>query len=139
MTDFDAEEWLEVAEVCCDRIVGVDQEALLRTALNRAYYAALLCVKRRIERVQGPGAVPHSRTHAAILNAVRSGGARFSKIYEGLRTLRAQREAADYELRSKPLAWSVVHTQVGLSRELIRRHVKALPDAEFHMLKVRRT
>jgi hypothetical protein len=49
MTDFDAEEWLEVAEVCCDRIAGVNQEALLRTALNRAYYAALLSVKRRIE------------------------------------------------------------------------------------------
>src|SRR4051812_46911628 len=138
MSHFNAEEWLEVAEVCCDRIVGVDQEALLRTALNRAYYAALLCVKRRIERVQGRGAVPQSRTHAAILDAVRSGGARFSDLYEGLQGLRAQREAADYELRSEPLAWSAVHAQVGRSRDLIRRHVKALPDAEFHMLKVRR-
>ena len=139
MTDFDAEEWLEVAEVCCDRIVGVDQEALLRTALNRAYDAALLCIKRRIERVQGPGAVPHSRTHAAILNAVRSGGARFSDLYEGLHALRVQREAADYELTSKPLVWSRVHAQVGRSRDLIRRHIKALPDTEFRRLEVRHT
>ena len=35
---FDPEAWLEVAEVCCDTIPGVDGEALLRTSLNRAYY-----------------------------------------------------------------------------------------------------
>ena len=134
MTDFDPEDWLEVAEVCCDRIAGVDQEALLRTALNRAYYAALLCVKRRIERVHGLGAVPTFRTHAAILEALRSGGSRFSDVYEGLGRLQALRNAADYELRLKPLLWSRVHMQVGLSRELIRRRIKALPDAEFRRL-----
>jgi hypothetical protein len=139
MTDFDAAEWLEVAEVCCDRMVGVDQEALLRTALNRAYYAALMCVKRRIERVQGRGTLPHSRTHAAILNAVQSGGAQFSDLYEGLRALRALRETADYELTAEPLVWSRVHAQVGRSRDLIRRHIKALPDAEFRRLDVRRS
>jgi len=61
------------------------------------------------------------------------------KNLRGLRALRAQREAADYELRSKPLAWSVVHAQVGLSRELIQRHIKALPETEFSTLEVRRT
>ena len=139
MTQFDAEEWVEVAEVCCDHIAGVGQEALLRTALNRAYYAALLCVKRRIEQVHGRGAVSHARTHAAILGAVRSGGSRFSDIYKGLRALQAQREAADYELISEPLKWSMVHAQVGRSRKLIRTRIKALPDAEFRRLDVRRT
>jgi hypothetical protein len=134
MIDFDPEGWLEVAEVCCDRIAGVDQEALLRTALNRAYYAVLLCVKRRIEAVHGRGAVPRLQTHAAILKAMRSGGSLFSDIHEGLRALKAHREAADYEFRSEPLAWSMVHAQVGRSRQLIRRRIKALPDSEFRRL-----
>lgn len=134
MIDFDAEEWVEVAELCCDRIHGISQEALLRTALNRAYYAALLCLKRRIERVHGRGAVPRTRTHAAILSTVRSGGTRFSDILKDLRALQARRESADYELRSEPLAWSIVHAHVSRSRELIRSRIKALPDAEFRTL-----
>ena len=134
MAFFDPEDWLEVAEVCCDRLPGVGQEALLRTALNRAYYAALLCVKRRIEGVHGRGAVPAFRTHAAILSAVRSGGSLFADIHLGLRKLQARRDAADYELQSDPLVWSRVHAQVGLSRELIRNRIKALPDAEFRRL-----
>ncbi|MFL5382538.1 MAG: hypothetical protein ACJ8GN_08520 [Longimicrobiaceae bacterium] len=139
MTEFDAEEWLEVAEICCERIDGVDQEALLRTALNRAYYAALLCVKRRIERVHGRGSVSGFRTHAAILGAVQSGGSRFLEILKVLRSLRARREAADYEFRSEPLAWSMVHKQVGRSRALIRQRIKALPDAEFRRLVIPNT
>src|SRR3954453_16601032 len=112
MAPFDPEAWLEVAEVCCDTIQGVDGEALLRTSLNRAYYAALLSVKRRIESVHGRDALPRFRTHAAIIDAMRSGGNRFKEIYKGLQTLRTMREAADYELRSEPLQWWVVHSQV---------------------------
>src|SRR5206468_6505830 len=122
--------WLEVAEICCDRIEGVDAEALLRTALNRAYYAALLSVKRRIELVHGLNALPRFRTHAAILEATVTGGSQFLEISRGLQALRKIREAADYELVSEPLVWNAVHTQVRLSRALIRRRIKALPDAE---------
>lgn len=136
MTPFDAEDWLEVAEVCCDRIAGINQEALLRTALNRAYYAALLSVKWRIEGAHGRGAVPQSRTHFAILGAIKSGGPRFSDIYKALRALQALRDAADYDLRSEPLAWSMVHAQIGRSRALIRRHIKAIPDADFRNLAI---
>src|SRR6476660_7110435 len=115
MNSFDPDGWLEVAEVCCDTIEGVDSEALLRTALNRAYYAALLSVKRRIELVHGRNALPKFRTHAAILDATRSGGSLFFKIYKGLQALRAMRENADYELRSEPLVWTAVHAQVRFS------------------------
>ena len=139
MTTFDPEEWAEVAEMCCDRIPGIGAEALLRTALNRAYYAVLLCVKRRLEQVHGQGAVPQFRTHAAILDAVRSGGSAFTALRDGLRSLQALREKADYELRSAPLIWGEVHTHVQLSRSLIRTRIKALPDAEFRRLDVRRT
>ncbi|HEV7587073.1 MAG TPA: hypothetical protein VGO40_02990 [Longimicrobium sp.] len=134
MISFDPDGWLEVAEVCCDTIEGVDAEALLRTALNCAYYAALLSVKRRIESVHGRNALPRFRTHAAILDATQSGGVLFLEIYRSLQALRTMRESADYELRSEPLHWNAVHSQVRLSRNLIRTRIKALPDAEFRRL-----
>src|SRR5215218_6953358 len=74
---FDPERWLEAAAVCCIEIPEVDREALLRTALNRAYYAALLSFKHRIELVQGAGAVPERRTHEAIYHAVGAAGHAF--------------------------------------------------------------
>ena len=136
MISFDAEEWVEVAELCCERIEGISGEALLRTALNRAYYAALLCVKRRIEQTQGEGSVPRFQTHAAILAALQTGGRTFTGIRRDLRSLQALRETADYELRSAPLIWGVVHAQIRMSRELIRTRIKALPDAEFRRLQL---
>jgi|SRR5215213_1988405 len=138
MISFDPDAWLEVAEVCCDTIEGVDGEALLRTALNRAYYAALLSVKHRLESVHGRNALPRARTHAAILDAIKSGGHPFAEIHKGLNALRTMREAADYELRSEPLRWNVVHLQVRFSRSLVRKHIKALPDTEFRRLVVPR-
>jgi hypothetical protein len=134
MTAFDPEQWLEVADACCKRIAGVDEEALLRTALNRAYYAALLSVKQRIEDAQGSGAVPQSRTHASILSALRLGGGHFVRIHDGLQRLRYRREAADYELRSKPLIPAKVRSHVARGRWLVRARIKALPDAEFRRL-----
>ena len=70
---FDPEEWLAVAEICCSTIPLVSRQALLRTASNRAYYAALLSLKQRIESAQGSGAVPAWGTHEAIKQAVRTG------------------------------------------------------------------
>ena len=102
MSSFDPEQWLDVAEACCERIAGVNEEALLRTALNRAYYAALLSVRQRIEHAQGSRAVPRSRSHAAILGALRAGGAGFIKIHDSLQRLRARREAADYDMSFAP-------------------------------------
>ena len=139
MSSFDPERWLDVAEACCGRIVGVDEEARLRTALNRAYYAALLSVRQRIEHAQGSRAVPRSRSHAAILGALRAGGAGFIKIHDSLQRLRARREAADYELRTQPLVESKVQTEIERSRALIRTRIKALPDAEFRRLVISKT
>ena len=139
MITFDPEHWLEVAEACCEPIRGVDEEALLRTALNRVYYAVLLSVKQRIERAQGYGAVPRTRTHAAILDALRSGDSHFVRIHDGLQRLRRRREAADYKLRSAPLIATRVHAHLERGRWLIRNRIKALSDIEFRRLNVRRT
>lgn len=131
MSDFDPEEWLTVAELCCRSEFG---EAYLRTAVNRAYYAALLSTKHRIEQTVGVGSVPRVQTHATILNAVRTGGREFEPIHNALRKLKQEREAVDYEVRNAPLQRWRVRSQVRLSRDVIRNHIKALPDAAFRTL-----
>src|SRR4051794_10034615 len=127
--NFDPEGWLQVAEICCSNIPGVSREALLRTALNRAYYAALLALKQRIEGAQGPGAVPAWRTHDAIKQAVRTAGEPFDDIREELEDLRKARERADYVLSAVELQRELVHVFVKRSRRLIRNRIKALPEA----------
>ena len=136
---FDPERWLEAATVCCIEIPAVDREALLRTALNRAYYAALLSFKARIEAVQGAGAVPERRTHEAIYHAVGAAGHTFMDSYRMLRELRRRREAADYVLDGAPHTFREADEAVRQSRWSIRTRIKALPDAEFRRLDVRRT
>ena len=136
--DFDPETWLQVAEICCSNIPGVSREALLRTALNRAYYAALLALKQRIEAAQGAGAVPAWRTHEAIKQAVGTAGESFDDIREVLEDLRKARERADYVLSTVELQRDRVHVFVTRSRRLIRTRIKALPEAEFRRLRVPR-
>jgi hypothetical protein len=131
---FDPERWLEAADVCCIEIPEVDREALLRTALNRAYYAALLSFKSRIEAVQGAGAVPEQRTHEAIYLAVGTAGYTFMDAYRTLRELRRKREAADYVLSGEPPTFHGAREAVRQSRWLIRTRIKTLPDAEFRRL-----
>ena len=135
---FDPEHWLAVAEICCSAIPGVSREALLRTALNRAYYAALLSLKQRIESAQGSGAVPAWGTYEAIKQAVRTGGDSFEEIRKDLEALRKERERADYVLFSEELGREAVHLAVTRSRRLIRNRIRALPEAEFRRLRVPR-
>ncbi|HEX8697040.1 MAG TPA: hypothetical protein VF746_31770 [Longimicrobium sp.] len=135
---FDPERWLQVADVCCIKIPKVDTEALLRTAENRAYYAALLSVRKRIEEAQGPGTVPSSRTHEAIFQAVGTGGDQFEEIYRVLLLLRAARDRADYELNAPAPKYEAVVDHVRRCRWLIRNRINAMRDEEYRRLKVPR-
>lgn len=111
---------------------------MLRTAENRAYYAALLSVRKRIEEAQGPGAVPSSRTHEAIFQAVGTGGDQFEEIYRVLLLLRAARDHADYELNVIPPKHDIVVGHVRRSRWLIRNRINAMRDEEYRRLKIPR-
>jgi hypothetical protein len=135
---FDPEEWLNVADVCCGIIPGVDREALFRTALNRAYYAALMLLKLRIDTVQGPGAVPAWGTHEALRQAVRTAGPTFREISEGLDKLRAARESADYDLAGGMITYESVRRAISIARWLIRNRLKPMPDADVRRLRVPR-
>lgn len=118
---------------------AVDREAVLRTVMNRAYYAALLSFKHRIEAVNGVGTLPSRRTHDAIFRAIGMGGATFAYSYRTLRELRLLREAADYELNTRPMRSSDARKAIDRSRWLIHAHAKGLPDADFRALHVSRT
>jgi len=133
---FDAEHWLEVANLCCIPIPDVDRQALLRTAVNRVYYAALLCLKRRIEAAQGRGTVPRAGTHEAILQAVRTGGEPLRLLHAELERMRRLRARVDYELDGDPLVPELVQKQVRAGRRLIRNEIKALPESVFGRLSV---
>jgi hypothetical protein len=135
---FDAEEWLAVADICCGNIPGISRQALLRTALNRAYYAALMVLKFRIDAAQGMGTVPEWRTHDALKQAVRTGGPAFEDMSESLEELRQMREMADYVLGEQQLGYDSARRAIRIARWLIRNRIKALPDAEFRRLHVAR-
>lgn len=136
---FNPERWLQVADVCCINIPKVDSEALLRTAVNRTYYAALMSVKRRIEKVQGKGAVPTSGTHEALMQALRVAGPPFEKIYRILSRLQKSRNAADYELDTAPLVRSLVVEDITRCRELIYNQINTVRDDEYRNLFIPRT
>lgn len=133
---FNPERWLQVADVCCINIPKVGPEALLRTAVNRAYYAALLSVKRRLDGAFGPGAVPASGTHHAILQTLQTGDRFFRQIHDELRSLRDIRNQVDYELEPMPLVRSDVVKYVDRSRTLIRNRINAMRDEEYRRLRV---
>jgi len=135
---FDPEEWLMVAEICYSNIPTVSRQALLRSALNRAYYAALLSLKFRIDAAQGSGTVPDWQTHAAIKQTIRTGGKAFEDISDSLAQIRVLREQADYVLDAPDFTWKNVHELVNQARWVIRNRIKALPEAEFRRLRVPR-
>ena len=135
---FDPETWLQVAGICTSNIPGVSREALLRTAVNRAYYAALLALKDRIEVAQGPGSVPAWGTHTALKQAVETAGASFKDVDLRLTWLRHARERADYDLANDEIEFHRVRAMIRITRWLIRNRIKALPEAEFRRLRVPR-
>jgi uncharacterized protein (UPF0332 family) len=92
-----------------------DDEAKLRTAVSRTYYAAFLVAREAInERVR------HS-AHSRVIQAV---GRQYGKILAGqLDALRRLRTVADYELapvssadRNWRLNWTLAH---GLARSVL--------------------
>jgi len=135
---FDPEEWVKVADVCCGNIPGISRDALLRTALNRAYYAALMVLKQRIEAAQGSGSVPAWGTHEALRQAVSAAGPDFKDVREKLEVLRRQRSAADYVTSGAPFVYETVRAAINNARWLIRNRLKPMPDSDVRRLRVPR-
>ena len=136
--NFDPEEWLKVADVCCGIIPGIDQDALFRTALNRAYYAALMVLKVRIDAAQGPGSVPSHGTHEALKQAVDTAGPEFTDIARALTKLRRGRELADYVPSGPPIGYERARSAIKTARWLIRNRLKPMPESEVRQLRVPR-
>lgn len=135
---FDPAAWLVVADICCSEIPTVDRQALLRTALGRAYYAPFLVLRLRVERAQGAGAVPRQSPHEALLQAMRTAGDDFKPILLLMKRLRELRNDADYDPEAGPFDRAEVMMVVSRSRFLIRNLLPRMTDAEFRRLRVPR-
>lgn len=96
---FDPAGWLDVADHACNPGHG---EAWHRTAGNRAYYAALMAIARRVVEEQGAGALEGSQsTHARLKRGLREHG--HIPLVRGIRDEllaleQGFRDGADYEL-----------------------------------------
>ena len=77
---------------------STDPEPLLRSALNRTYYAAFISLVNRIKAECGPGSLPVEHVHREVkdrLERQRLYGLQL--LRDKLRTLEAGRDWADYE------------------------------------------
>lgn len=97
--NFDAEDYLRIAHKLSgkqpDKEPGVD--ALLRSAISRAYYEALLTAVKYI-KVMTPGInIPQYDTHSYVQDKLKEAGGRLLTIAENLRTMRKKRNDADYD------------------------------------------
>ena len=116
---FDARDWLAIADHLLT-IPAPEQQSRFRTAVNRAYYAPLIFLKRRIEEAKGEGTVPESGVHDKIRRALRRTKARhLLKVEKKLDGLQQERESADYFLYSIPYDLRDVQDTVAKGKNLV--------------------
>jgi len=116
--------------------VHAGSEAQWRSAVSRAYYSSMLCLRDRIEAVHGDSTTPENGIHSWLKRVLREQGrAHLRKLARDLETLHGFREHADYETQD---AWPP-HGEVGdiLARaEAFNATVVGLPEAEIRRLRV---
>ncbi len=131
---FDPADWHAVGVACAAGLEGAPEEASRRTAIGRAYYAALLSIKRRVEAVQGEGVVPEARIHSAVPRALKDSGLReFRRVIDLLRDLKEDREDADYEIDVEPFKADEVEEALKRSRRLLDL-LTAIPAERYRNL-----
>ncbi len=124
---FDARDWLAIADHLLT-ISTPERQSRFRTAVNRAYYAPLILLKRRIEDVQGKGSVPESGVHAKIRRALRNTKANhLLKVEKKLDGLQQERESADYSLYRIPYDLRDVQDTVAKGKNLVAE-IESVPD-----------
>ena len=125
---FDARGWLAIADHLLTTIPTSEQQSRFRTAVNRAYYAPLIFLKRRIEEVKGAGTVPESGMHDKIRRALRNTRARhLIRVEKKLDGLQQERESADYSLYHVPYDMRNVQDTVDKGKRLVAE-IESVPD-----------
>ena len=124
---FDPRDWLAIADHLLT-IPDPGQQSRFRTAVNRAYYAPLIFLKRRIEEVKGDGTVPESGVHRKIRLALRKTGSRhLRRVEKKLEGLQEERESADYALYRVPYDLRDVQDTVAKGKQLVAE-IQSVPD-----------
>ena len=125
---FDPRDWLAIADHLLT-IPAPEQQSRFRTAVNRAYYAPLILLKRRIEDVKGKRTVPESGVHGKIRSALRKTRSRhLRKVEKKLEGLQEERESADYALYRVPYDLRDVQDTVNKGKSLVAE-IDTVPDS----------
>lgn len=96
---FNWSEYLNLAEMLTGRTtIPSSQEAKLRSAVSRAYYAAFCQARNHLRDEEGHTIPPGGQAHPYVRDALRSSSDRARKqIGNDLDRLRRRRNQADYE------------------------------------------
>ncbi len=125
---FDPRDWLAIADHLLT-IPAPEQQSRFRTAVNRAYYAPLILLKRRIEDVKGKGTVPESGVHGKIRSSLRKTRSQhLRKVEKKLEGLQEERESADYALYRVPYHLRDVQDTVAKGERLVAE-IDSVPDS----------
>ena len=97
--NFDWAQFLTLAkELSGDQTTAASDEARLRSAASRAYYAAFRFTKNYLRDTFGEEPPDHGNNHAFIIQLLKASSAKdFRRIGINLERLRDQRNQADYD------------------------------------------
>jgi len=96
---FDWKQYLSFADELSKR----SEEAALRSAVSRAYYAAF-CTARNHLRVKGEQIPDSEQTHKVVWESFQRRGKTYAAVYQNGVRLRSRRRQADYEDEIKDLS-----------------------------------
>ncbi len=134
---FEPRGYLAIARALAANPTPGAEEAARRAAISRAYYAAVLTVKHRVQRIHGKDVTPGEGFHSAVNRALRRTGSPFMKrIAEDLRELEDHRGVADYDLDPDPAELSDANVDLTLRRaDRTIENLGRIADAEMGNLK----
>ncbi len=100
---FDWKEYLRLAEELSTR----QEDAALRSAISRAYYAAFCSARNHLQK-QGEPLSRSGDSHKAVWESFQRKGRSYATIYQHSHRLKNDRRKADYEDEVRNLSESVV-------------------------------
>ena len=130
---FDPRDWLAIASHLLT-VATPEEQSRFRTAINRAYYAPLILLKRRVEDAKGSGTVPERGVHGALRKAMRDTKIfHLQKVEKKLEALQIDRESADYSIGRMPYDVREVEDAIERGKKLVK-DIESIPVAKLRRL-----
>ena len=112
-----------------------DNEAALRSAISRAYYAAFHAVRSYLQSYQGLTENPGEGSHQAVIKRLEMVTAvnplrKYRNLYKELKVLKRRRETADYDNVEKAQIDEIVGEQMATAAEFLGSVILLTKDTE---------